>query len=179
MSEILNLVKSFNWQTPTWDLFILGAWVLASVFYAFAAGRGRIINILISVYMAKLLVLEAPFLAETFSQRLPSALASLQQLSAFVAIFLVLFLLLGRFVFKTSADHRHMSSMFFGLFFAFLQVGLLINIVLGLLPAGVQESFSLLIRTIFLHPSSAFVWLVLPVVYLVALGKFVGDSSEI
>ncbi len=157
----------------------MAAWVLASVFYAFAAGRGRIINILISVYMAKLLVIEAPFLTESLSGRLPGALASLQQLAAFVAIFLLLFLLLGRFVFKTSADHRHMSSMFFGLIFAFLQVGLLINIVLTLLPVGIQSNFSQLIKVIFLHPSAAFVWLVLPIVYLVAVGKFVGDSSEI
>lgn len=179
MSNIFDLIKSFNWHNPTWDLFILAAWVLASVFYAFAAGRGRVVNILFSVYVSKLLVTQAPFLAQGIGGKLPSALASLQQLAAFVAIFLVLFLLLGRYVFKTSADHRQVSSMLFGLLFSFLQIGLLINIVLGYLPAEVQNNFSPLIRALFIQNPMAFVWLVLPVVYLIILGKFVGDSSEI
>lgn len=179
MQQILDLIKAFNWHSPTWDLFILGGWALASLFYAFAAGRGRIINILFSVYMAKLLTLEAPFLNEAIQKKLPDALLSLQQLSTFVVLFLALFLLLGRFVFKTSADGRNIGSMLFGLVFAFLQMGLLISIILGYLPANVQANFSQLIKVLFLAGPAPFVWLIGPVVYLVILGKFVGDSSEI
>ena len=179
MNNIIELVKTFNWHNPTWDLFIFASWVLASVFYSFAAGRGRVINILFSVYISKLLVLQAPFLTQGLTDKLPSSLASLQQLAAFVAIFLVLFLLLGRYVFKTSVDHRQVSSMLFGLVFSFLQIGLLINIVLNYLSLDVLNNFSPLIRVIFVQNPMTFVWLVLPVVYLIVLGKFVGDSSEI
>lgn len=179
MDNFINLIKTFNWHNPTWDLFILAAWVLASVFYAFAAGRGRVVNILISVYIAKLLVLEAPFLSQGITSKLPSALVNLQQLAVFVAIFLILFLLLGRYVFKTSADNRQISSLLFGLIFSFLQIGLLINIVLTLLPSGVQQNFSGLISVLFIKNPASFIWLVAPVVYLVFLGKFVGDSNEI
>lgn len=179
MNEFLGLFNSFNWHSPTWDLFIFGAWILSSIFYAFAAGRGRIINILVSVYMAQLLVLKAPFLANAISGQMPETLGALQQMIVFLVIFLLLFLLLGRYVFKTSADHRHMSSMVFGLVFAFLQIGLLISIILNYLPDQTKTSFSQLIRMLFVNNPAPFVWLILPVVYLILLGKFVGDSSEI
>ena len=173
-----QLVNNFNWTTPSWDLFILLAWAGAAVLYMFAAGRGRIINILLSVYVAKLIVLQMPFLTDAAKQ-LNLSIVSLQQLAAFVAIFLVLFLFLGRFALKSAADSKHLSSMVFGLVFAFLQIGLLINIVLGYLPLGAQESFSPLIKTIFINNPASFVWLILPIVYLILLGKFIGDTSEL
>ena len=179
MGNASQLVHSFNWTSPSWDLFILLAWVGLAVVYTFAAGRGRIINILLSVYVAKLIVLEMPFLTDATKGLNLTSIQSLQQLAAFVAVFLVLFLFLGRFVLKSSADSRHVSSMLFALIFAFLQIGLLINIILSYMPGGVQQSLSPLIRTIFIDNPASFVWLVLPIVYLIALGKFVGDTNEL
>ncbi len=172
-------VHNFNWTAPSWDLFILLGWIGASVFYMFAAGRGRIINILLSVYVAKLIVLQMPFLTDAAAKQLNLSVQSLQQLAAFVAVFLILFLFLGRFALKSSADSRHLASMVFGLIFAFLQIGLLINIILGYLPAGTQQNFSSLIQMIFISPPASFVWLILPIVYLIVLGKFVGDTNEL
>jgi hypothetical protein len=174
-----QMVSSFNWHSPSWDLFILLAWVGLAVVYTFAAGRGRVINILLSVYVAKLIVQEMPFLTNTAAKQLNLSIFSLQQLAAFIVVFLALFLFLGRFVLKTSADSRRLSSMVFGLFFAFLQIGLLINIILSYLPVGVQAGLSNLIRTVFINDPVSFIWLVLPIVYLIVLGKFVGESSEL
>lgn len=179
LNQASRLVSGFNWRTPSWDLFILLAWVVTSVIYSFAAGRGRVINILLSIYMAKLLVLEMPFLTHTVNRPLNLSLYSLQQLAAFVAVFLVLFLLLGRFVFKTSADSRKFSSMIFGVIFSLLQIGLLINIILNFLPQGLKENFSPLIQILFIKDPASFIWLVIPIVFLVLLGKFVGDTNEI
>jgi hypothetical protein len=178
VSDASQIVHNFNWVSPSWDLFILLAWVGVSVIYMFAAGRGRIINILLSVYVAKLIVMEMPFLSAA-AKNLNLPIASLQQLAAFVIIFLVLFLFLGRFVLKTSADSRRLSSMVFGLVFAFLQIGLLINIILSYLPAGSQNSFSQLIQVLFIKQPAGFVWLIIPIAYLMLLGKFVGDTNEL
>ncbi len=178
LSQTKDLVQTFNWNTPSWDLFVFLFWASASVFYAFSAGRGRIINILISVYMAKLLTLEAPFLSDVIEGSLPSNLFAVQQLVVFVLLFVILFVLLGRYAFKTSADHRKMSSMFYGLLFAVLQIGLLINTVLTLLPLGVQNSFSQLVQTIFIHNPASFAWLILPLGYLILLGRHLSHHDE-
>lgn len=179
LNNLSSLINGFDWHNPSWDLFILVAWAVISVIYAFAAGRGRIINILISVYMAKLLVIEAPFLTGAITNHLPSALLSLQQLVAFVVIFLVLFLFLGRYVFRTSADSRRISSILFGVIFSFIQMGLLINILLTYLPVSITGNFSNLIQLVFIKNPASFVWLVLPLIFLVFLGKFVSDVNEL
>ena len=133
VADANNLVSGFNWHQPSWDLFIFLFWGVASVFYAFAAGRGRIISMLMSLYIAKLLVLQAPWLTNAINQKLPGSFASLQELVSFLLIFVVLFVLLSRYAFRTSADGRHFGSIPFTLVFAILQIGLLINTILGYL----------------------------------------------
>lgn len=173
------LIRTFNWHSPSWDLFILLFWLVASVIYAFSAGRGRILTILVSVYMSQLLVREMPFLSQVAGDRLNVATGTLQQLAAFVVIFIVLFIFLGRYAFKSSVDGKHFAGIAFALVFSFLQVGLLINIVIHYLPDYVQNAFSPLIAFLFLHPYSNFAWLLLPVVFLIVLGRFLSDRTEV
>lgn len=174
-----KLIETFNWHTPSWDLFIILAWLVASIMYAFAAGRGRILTVMISIFMAKLLVIEAPFLSTEVAQKLNIGILSLQQLTTFGILFVIFFIFLGRYVFKTSADGKQFSGLLFGLIFSVLQVGLLVNCILTLLPLHVQQSFSKLIRFMFISDPASFVWLALPVVFLVVLGRFVSDRSEV
>ncbi len=172
------LIRTFNWHTPSWDLFILLFWVVAAVLYAFAAGRGRILTVLVSIYMSQLLVIKAPFLSDVLSSKLNVGTASLQQLVVFVILFLLFFIFLGRYAFKSSVDGRQISSLGFSLIFSILQIGLLINIVLTYLPLYIQNSFSPLIQFLFLHPYAGFVWLALPVLFLIILGKFISERAE-
>jgi hypothetical protein len=37
--HLQELVKTFNWHSPSWDLFIFAAWIAVSVIYSFAAGQ--------------------------------------------------------------------------------------------------------------------------------------------
>ncbi len=179
IGQISQMAHNFNWHTPSWDLFILVAWALGSVLYAFTAGRGRIINILLSIYIAKLLVSEAPFLSHAITGHLPSSMLSLQQLATFVIVFLILFMFLGRYAFRTSADGRQMGAMLFGLVFSVLQIGLLINTILTYLPVATQETFQPLIQILFIHNPAGFIWLIAPLAFLIILGKFVADPNEL
>ncbi len=177
-SQIQMLIHTFNWHSPSWDLFILLFWLVASVLYAFAAGRGRILTVLVSIYMSQLLVLKAPFLSSALTSKLSIGEPSLQQLAVFALLFILLFVFLGRYAFKSSVDGRQISSLGFSLIFAVLQIGLLINIVLSYLPAYIQANLSPLIQFLFMHPYSGFFWLAAPVVFLIILGKFVSERAE-
>jgi hypothetical protein len=177
--EFQHLARNFNWHQPSWDLFILLFWVVSSVLYTFAAGKGRLLSILVSVYMAKLLVIEAPFLQKVVNAKLAIVTTSLQTLATFGALFLVLFFFLSKYGFRTSAEGKAGASLAFGVPFALLQIGLLINIVLGFLPAAAQGTLHPLIRFIFLQPGSSFIWLVAPIVYLIAFGRFVSHKSDV
>ncbi len=176
--QLKFLVTSFNWHSASWDLFIFLFWAVAAAMYAFAGGRGRILSVLVSIYMAKLIVLEAPFLSTAVAKQLNITVLSLQQLTAFAIMFLVLFIFLARYAFKTGSDGRHLISIPFSLLFAFLQIGLLINIVLTMLPIHVQENFSELVKFIFITDPASFVWLLLPVAFIVFLGRFISERHE-
>jgi hypothetical protein len=179
LTQISQLIHNFNWHSPSWDLFILLAWAIVSVFYAFAAGRGRIISLLMSLYISKLLVLQAPWLTNALNGKLPGVLSSLQQLISFLLIFLILFMLLGRYAFRTSADGRHFGSLLFGVIFAVLQIGLLISTILGYLSSGIVNNFSPLIHLLFLNNVATFVWLFAPLAFLVVLGRSIADPTEV
>ncbi len=175
-ADIQLLIRTFNWHTPSWDLFILLFWIVASILFAFSAGRGRMLTILISTYMAQLLVIQAPFFTDTVSQRLDIGMAILAQLAAFVILFLIFFIFLNRYAFRSSIEGKQLLSLPFVLLFTVLQVGLLINIVISYLPDYIQNDFSPLIQLLFLHPNAGFVWLVLPVIFLIVSGRFLGDQ---
>ena len=177
--EISSMVHSISLTNPSWDLFVLAFWAIGSIIYAFTAGRGRVINILMSIYIAKLLVHEAPFLNHIITKNLPTSLFAVQQLITFLIIFLILFMLLGRYAFRTSADGRQAGALLFGLVFAVLQIGLLINVILTFIPLAVQYKFGGLIHLIFIKEPASFVWLVIPLVFLILLGKHVADPNEI
>ena len=177
-SEIQFLIHTFNWHSPSWDLFILLFWVVASVLFAFSAGRGRMLTILVSTYMAELLVIKAPFFSDLVSQKLNVNTSSLAGLAAFVVLFLVFFIFLNRYAFRTSVDGRQIYTLPFALVFSILQVGLLINVIIAYLPEHVQNSLSPLIQFVFLHQNAGFIWLLLPVVFLILTGRFLADNSD-
>ena len=177
-AQTADLVRTFNWHNPSWDLFIFLFWAGASIFYAFAAGRGRIISLLMSLYISKLLVLQAPWLTDAINQKLPGSLAGLQQLISFLIFFVILFVLLSRYAFRTSADGRHFGSIPFSIAFAVLQIGLLINIILTYLVA-VGRTFSPLVQLIFLGQTASFVWMILPLAFLIILGRSIADPTEV
>ncbi len=177
--EFQHLVRNFNWHSPSWDLFIILFWLVASVLYAFAAGRGRLLSILVSVYMAKLLVIEAPFLQKLVNAKFTIVTTSLQTLATFGALFLVLFFFLSKYGFRTTAEGRNGATLLFGIPFSILQVGLLINIVLGFIPAQAQETLHPLIRFMFVQPGANFIWLVAPIAYLIVFGRFISHRSDL
>ena len=177
--ELNNLVSGFNWQNPSWDLFILLFWGVASLIYAFAAGRGRIISMLMSLYISKLLVLEAPWLSNAINSKLPSGLSAIQQLVSFLIVFILLFILLSRYAFPTAADGRRLRSIPFSVVFAFLQIGLLINIILNYLPDEMRQNFSSLVQFIFVSQTASFLWIIAPLIFIIFLGRAVSDKTEV
>jgi hypothetical protein len=167
-------VGGISLHNPTWDAFIILFWIIVSIIYSFSAGRGRIISILVAVYMSELIVIQAPFLGNSAAQHLNLALY-LGRLIVFLVMFLLFFLVLSKYVFRTSLEHRGMSSWLFSFLFSLLQVGFLISVVLSFLPVATQQTFSTSIQTLFITSTAQFIWLLLPMVFLVVAGRLVKE----
>ncbi len=169
-----SLINSVNFHNPSWDAFIFFFWIIVAIIYSFAAGRGRIISILVATYMSELLVIQAPFLTTTVDAKFGLGLY-LARLATFLVLFGFFFMILSRFVFRTSVETRRMTSWFYSLIFAFLQIGFLISVILSFLPPDVKAAFAPLVKFIFISNTAAFVWLLLPIGFLVIMGRFLSD----
>ncbi len=176
-STLFSAIHAFNWHTPSWDLFIVLLWLAGGALYAFTAGRGRLVTILLSAYVAKLLAAD-PTIARAASH-LPPSLQAAQSLVIFAVLFFLLFVLLGRYGFRTSADGRQLGALLFGLIFAWLQVGMLISIVLSFLPEATTGSLSPFVQLVFTRGHAPFIWLLMPLIFIVGLGKHVADPNEL
>lgn len=169
-----SLLNSVNFQNPSWDAFIFFFWAIVAVIYSFSAGRGRIISILVAVYMSELLVIQAPFLSTAVGDQFGLALY-LGRLITFLVLFGFFFLVLSKFVFRTSVENRRWGSWLFSLVFALLQVGFLISVILSFLPPEVKTSFAPLVKFVFITETSNFIWLLLPIAFLVFMGRHISD----
>ncbi len=169
-----SLLNSVNFHNPSWDAFIFFFWAIVAVIYSFSAGRGRIISILVAVYMSELLVIQAPFLSTAVGDQFGLALY-LGRLITFLVLFGFFFLVLSKFVFRTSVENRRWGSWLFSLFFAVLQVGFLISVILSFLPPEVKTSFAPLVKFVFISETANFVWLLLPIAFLVFMGRHISD----
>lgn len=176
-SEYNSLLSSINFHNPSWDAFIFFFWIVASLIYSFSAGRGRIISILVAVYMGELLTIQAPFLIKFLGDR-GNVDLYFSQLIIFLVSFAFFFWVLSKFVFRTSFDGRRGGGVIFSTIFSFLQVGFLISVILSFLPPSVKENFAPLIKMVFVTPTAAFVWLLLPIVFLILIGRHVTDRAE-
>lgn len=176
-SEYNSLLNSVNFHNPSWDAFIFFFWIVASLIYSFSAGRGRIISILVAVYMGELLTIQAPFLTKAIVER-GNVDLYFAQLIIFLVSFAFFFWVLSKFVFRTSFDGRRGGGVIFSTIFSFLQVGFLISVVLSFLPPSIKENFAPLIKFVFVTPTAAFVWLLLPIIFLMLIGRHISDRSE-
>ncbi len=174
MPDYNSLLQTVNFHNPSWDAFIFFFWIIVSIIYSFSAGKGRIISILVAVYMSELLVIQAPFLSSALGDKFGLAVY-LARLITFLVLFAFFFLVLSRFVFRTSVENRGFTSWIFSLVFAFLQVGFLISVILSFLPPEVKTNFAPLVRFVFINDTAVFVWLLLPIAYLILIGRHVSD----
>jgi len=174
MNNYNALLQTVNFHNPSWDAFIFFAWIIVSIIYSFSAGKGRIISILVSVYMAELLVIQAPFLSSALGDKFGLAVY-LARLITFLVLFGFFFLILSRFVFRTSVENRGFGSWIYSLIFAFLQVGFLISVILSFLPPDSKNNFAPLVKFVFVSDTAVFVWLLLPIAFLVLIGRHISD----
>jgi hypothetical protein len=175
--QYTSLLHSVNFSSPSWDAFIFFFWIIVSLIYSFSAGRGRIISILVSVYMAELLVIQAPFLSIAVQDKFGLAVY-LAKLITFLVLFAFFFLALSKFVFRTSIESRGFTSWIFSLVFGVLQVGFLISVILSFLPPEIKNTFAPLVKIIFVSANAQFVWLLLPIVFLILMGRFISDHRK-
>ncbi|MDD5342194.1 MAG: hypothetical protein PHI73_02570 [Patescibacteria group bacterium] len=164
-----TFIANIDWSKPTWDLFIVLFFIIASFLYGLSLGRDRILVILVSIYMSLAVVNTAPYISN-FSTEVGINQFFVIRISMFLGVFIVLFLLLSRSaLLQTIASSDKKGGFFQIMIFSILHVGLLISITLSFLPDSSLNSLSPLTKTIFASEVGRFVWIVAPIVLMILL----------
>jgi len=154
-----------DWSTPTWDIVILLFVAISVLIYSFTLGRDRIVALLLSTYLSLAVATNLPFMDQISAWINRLGFLSFQ-VSAFLIVFIVLFIVLSR-----SSLLQGLSSLAGGwwqiILFSLLQVGLLVSIILSFLPAAVLMRLSFFTQIIFTSDLGRFCWITLPILALV------------
>ncbi|MBI4093218.1 MAG: hypothetical protein HY420_04815 [Candidatus Kerfeldbacteria bacterium] len=168
-SNVQSFVANVNWAQPSWDLFIVLFFIIAGFLYGLSLGRDRVIVILVSIYMALAVVNTAPYIGNLQAD-VGLASVFVFRISAFVALFIALFLLLARSaLLQTIANADSKGSWWQVMVFSFLHVGLLISIVLSFLPASASNHLAPVTRSFFVSETARFLWIIGPILAMIMI----------
>lgn len=169
--QVGTFLSSMNWLTPSWDLFIILFFVVASLMYGMSLGRDRLLVILISIYVSLAVVKYVPFITD-FNATINVNDAFALRISVFLGIFIVLFFLLSQSaLMRTLGVNSEHGPMWQVLLFSILHVGLLISVTLSFFPADAANVLSPLTKSLFVGDVSKAVWVLLPVFAMAFVGR--------
>lgn len=163
---MLQFFSNFNPASPTWDLFIILFFVIATFLYGLTLGRARVVVQIVSSYMTMALLAAAPFM-DKIEARTPLN-HTVFYLVSFLVVFVFLFMLLSK-----SAFHKHLSegkgSWSDVLLLSIVQVGFLTSIVLSSMSGWGLGHLSGITRIVFAEQPAPFIWTVLPIAALIVI----------
>ncbi|MFA5996069.1 MAG: hypothetical protein WCW27_03985 [Patescibacteria group bacterium] len=162
-----DTIKELNLNNPSWDMFLVGFFVVGAGLYGLSLGKDRIISIMISIYMALAVVAALP----QFVLNVKINSSFTVQITAFFAVFVVLFFFLSRQAVLNSLAPSSHGKWWQVIIFSFLHVGLLLSVTLSYLPPQLLTKFSELSRFIFTGEWPRFAWIIAPILAMIFLGK--------
>ncbi len=169
-----SFFSSIDWSKPTWDLFIILFFLVGAFLYGMSLGRDRVLVLLVSTYMSLAIVEHAPYINQAAVQESINKVVSslfVFRISAFIAVFIILFFLLSRSaLMRTIAAKADTAGSFFHvIIYSVLHVGLLVSIILSFLPAEAVQRLQPLTQQVFTTDLARFIWIVGPVLAMIVL----------
>ncbi|MBI5370362.1 hypothetical protein HZA85_04215 [Candidatus Uhrbacteria bacterium] len=173
--QATRVFAQINWLQPSWDLFIVLFFIIASLLYGISLGRDRIIVILVSIYMALAIVNYIPFIS-AFTADISVNDAFALRISVFLGIFILLFFFLSHSALLRTLGHAAAQGPLWQvMIFSFLHVGLLISVTLSFFPASLSSVLSPLTQAFFTSDIARAAWVSLPVLAMVVIGRGYDD----
>lgn len=165
--NIDQAVQQLNIDNPTWDLFLVGFFIVGALLYGLSLGKDRIIAIMVSIYMALAVVTVLP----DFVLNIKVNESYTLQITAFLSVFIILFFLLSRQAVLNALTPTSQGRWWQTLIFSFLHVGLLVSVTMSFLPEQMLSKFSSLTQYLFTDEWTKFGWIVTPIIVMILIGR--------
>ncbi|OGL95951.1 hypothetical protein A2348_01570 [Candidatus Uhrbacteria bacterium RIFOXYB12_FULL_58_10] len=175
-NQVGTYLSNVNWLEPSWDLFIILFFVVASLMYGLSLGRDRLLVILVSIYMSLAVVEYVPFITN-FNASININDTFALRVSVFLGIFIILFFFLSQSaLMRTLGVNSEHGPMWQVITFSILHVGLLISVTLSFFPSEAAGVLSPLTRILFVGDVAKAVWILLPVFAMSFIGRSKSDA---
>lgn len=166
-TSIEDAFNGVDLNNPSWDMFLVGFFVIGALLYGLSLGKDRIIAIMVSIYMALAVVAALPDFVLNIKVNENYTL----QVTAFIAVFVVLFFLLSRQAVLNSLSPGNQGKWWQVILFSILHVGLLVSVTLSFMPPEMVGKFSELTQYIFTNEWTRFGWIIAPIVAMIFIGR--------
>ncbi len=164
--DFLHMLSVVNWSAPSQDLFVVLLFIVTVFLYGISLGRGRIVVVLVSIYMAFAVITTAPL---SLIHGVNVEQLFVWKMLAFLVLFALLLLLVSRSALMRVVGNMMAASWWQVLLFSILHVGLLVSIVLSLLPPDFLRNLAPITKMIFATDLARFLWVVAPIAGLAIL----------
>jgi len=174
--NIRDLLTNFHLGAASgWDLSIIFVFLIAVLVYGFFLGRNRMIILLLSSYFSLAISQVIPWSRMSALGWLgigqePSA--SLRIL-VFVGLILLFYFFIPSSVISSALKTKKRGEAAWWQLFllSIVQLGLLAVIILSFLPSQAIADFTPLVKKIFIGPEAQFIWLTLPIFFIVLMRR--------
>ncbi len=174
----MDLLANVSWFTPTWDLFVILFLFVAAFLLGLTMGRNKIIILLISIYIAIVVINFFPF-GDIFDK--PKTDENfVYPIAVFVVIVFVFFILLSNSALKKVLKKKGDKSVFWIILFSLFYISLFLSVVLSYFPGDLVDTFNPITQKVFMSEFAKFLWAIVPVLGMAVLRKRKrrGDFAE-
>ncbi len=158
-------IMQTNLFSASWDSFLILIFIFAVLVYSFFVNRERLTVVLLSVYAALAIIVATPVITNALAT-FPSQQMITYRLAAFLALFVVLYLLFSHNMsLRSEIGHAWWQA---GIL-SFMQVGLLMSCILTLLPKDAITST--IAPLLFTGDISRSFWLLAPMLSMMIMRR--------
>ena len=165
----MEFLAKIYWFTPTWDLFVILFLIVAAFLLGLTIGRNKIIILLISAYIAIVVINFFPF-GEVFE--IPKTDENfIYPIVIFIAVVFTFFVLLSNSALKKALRKTGDKSILQISLFSLFCIGLILSVILSFFPKDLVATFNPITQKLFMVELSRFLWALVPVFGMAVLRK--------
>lgn len=165
----MEFLAKIYWFTPTWDLFVILFLIVAAFLLGLTMGRNKIIVLLISIYVAIVVINFFPF-GDIFE--IPKTSDNfVYPIAIFIVTVFIFYILLSNSALKKALRRTGDKSVFLICLFSLFCIGLVLSVVLSFFPKDLVETLNPVTQKLFMSELSQFLWALVPVLGMAVIRK--------
>lgn len=167
--SISNLTTTAQtlWSHPSWDVVLVLALLAIGFFYGISTGKKKAVAAIIYTYVAFAIFSAIP--TDKLARLVQLKDAFFLKIGIFAALFILLIFIFGR---TRTRGFARPSAWWQIFLLSFTQIGLVIHILLGFLPAEKIAQLAPITRSVFANSDLHVWWFIGPMLLLIFLKRF-------